>query len=74
MSGMLAAHYAVRVLREGADSTHAALAYRSWTGRWFEYDVDALRARYQSIAAFAETGRPSTADGTTETKGENTCR
>jgi flavin-dependent dehydrogenase len=46
MSGMLAAHHAVALLRrQGAEHEHLR-AFRDWTEAWFQRDVATLRALY----------------------------
>jgi flavin-dependent dehydrogenase len=61
MSGMMAAHLAARVLRDGAAPEEAAAAYRDWLRGWFAADVARLSGFYRQlgVAGFARRAAPA---------------
>ena len=61
MSGMMAAHLAARVLRDGAAPEEAAAAYRDWLRGWFVADVARLSGFYRQlgVAGFARRAAPA---------------
>ena len=58
MSGMLAAHYIVQVIQNGAEEEMAAQAYHDWLRRWFLHDTAMLRQRYPARFTDQERGQP----------------
>ena len=56
MSGMMAAHLAVRHLRFGADAQDCAAAYQDWLTSWFRYDVKEMSSAYRMANLFGFRG------------------
>ena len=56
MSGMMAAHLAVRHLCFGADAQECAAAYQDWLTRWFRHDVEAMSSTYRKANLFGFCG------------------
>lgn len=56
MSGMMAAHLAVRHLCYGADAGDCAAAYQDWLMSWFQHDVEAMSSTYRKANLFGFCG------------------
>lgn len=56
MSGMMAAHLAVRHLCFGADAQDCAAAYQDWLTRWFRHDVEEMSSAYRKANLFGFCG------------------
>lgn len=56
MSGMMAAHLAVRHLCDGADAQDCAAAYQDWLTSWFQHDVETMNSAYRKVNLFGFYG------------------
>jgi flavin-dependent dehydrogenase len=56
MSGMMAAHLAVRHLCSGVDAQDCAAAYQDWLTRWFLQDVKEMSSAYRMANLFGFRG------------------
>jgi flavin-dependent dehydrogenase len=52
MSGMMAAHLAIRHLCFGADAQDCAAAYQDWLTHWFRHDVEEMSRAYRKANLF----------------------
>lgn len=52
MSGMQAAHLAVRHLCHGANAQVCASMYQAWLTRWFQHDVEEMSGAYRTANLF----------------------
>ena len=56
MSGMMAAHLAVRHFCYGADAQDCAAAYQDWLTHWFRHDVEEMSSAYRKANLFGFCG------------------
>jgi flavin-dependent dehydrogenase len=54
MSGMMAAHGILKVVKDGANEEQYASHYRTWLSEWFRRDVEELKTLYHELAPAAE--------------------
>jgi flavin-dependent dehydrogenase len=52
MSGMMAAHLAIRRLCDGADAQVSALTYQNWLSSWYQHDVREMSRAYRAANLF----------------------